>query len=152
MPGPRHRLNRMPRLETFTIGTLAARSGLTPDALRYYERVGVIAPAPRTSGGFRLYTADVLERVRFIKQAQRQGLALADIRDLLRLEIRPGASQCRQMRELLTRKLGEVDARMVELKAFRRALRSRLDLCEQTLAQTPDAACPVVEGLKRGTR
>jgi MerR family Zn(II)-responsive transcriptional regulator of zntA len=82
---------------TFTIGELAARGGVTPDALRYYERLGVIARVPRTSGGFRLYTTDALDRLRFIKQAQLHGLTLAEIRELLRLDARRGASQCRDV-------------------------------------------------------
>lgn len=134
---------------TFTIGELAARAGLTPDALRCYERLGVIAPVPRTTGGFRAYTADVLERVRFIKQAQRHGLTLAEIRELLRLDTRRGASQCRQVQQLLTRKLADVDARLIELQAFRRTLDDYRAQCDRTLAATPDAACPVVDDLRR---
>lgn len=133
----------------FTIGELAARSGLTPDALRYYERLGVIAPVPRTTGGFRAYPADVLERVRFIKQAQQHGLTLAEIRELLRLDSRGGASQCRQVQQLLTRKLADVDARLIELQEFRRTLDEYRARCDRTLAATPDAACPVVEDLRR---
>jgi DNA-binding transcriptional MerR regulator len=87
---------------TFTIGELAARVGMTPDALRYYERLGVIAPVQRTSGGFRVYTADVIERLRFIKQVQLHGLTLAEIRELLRIDVRRGANQCRHVQQLLT--------------------------------------------------
>lgn len=64
----------MPAKETFTIGELATRAGMTADALRYYERLGVIARVPRTTGGFRAYPAAVVDRLRFIKQAQPHGL------------------------------------------------------------------------------
>lgn len=134
---------------TFTIGELAARAGLTPDALRYYERLGLIAPAPRTAGGFRMYTADVLERVRFIKQAQRHGLTLAEIRELMRLDARSGANQCRDVQHLLARKLAEMDARLIELQEFRRTLDTYVAQCNRALAKTPEAACPVVEDLRR---
>ena len=77
---------------TFTIGELAAHAGLKADALRYYERLGMISPAARTTGGFRVYSADVVERLRFIKQAQLSGLTLAEIRELLRADGRRGAS------------------------------------------------------------
>ena len=137
---------------TFTIGELATQSGLTPDALRYYERLGVIAPAKRTSGGFRVYTADVLQRLRFIKQAQRHGLTLAEIRELLRLDVRPGTGQCRDVQRLLERKLADLDARLVELQEFRRTLDSYLAQCNRTLAKTPDAACPVVADLRRSAK
>jgi len=142
----------MPGKETFSIGELASRTELTPDAVRYYERLGIIAPAPRTSGGFRVYTADVIERLRFIKQAQTYGLTLAEIRDLLRLDTRRGDGQCRQVRELLHKKLADVDIRIGELQEFRRALDGYLGRCDRALADRPDAACPVVEDLHRASK
>lgn len=135
--------------QTFTIGELASRSGLTPDALRYYEKLGMIAAAPRTTGGFRVYTVEVLERLRFIKQAQLHGLTLAEIRELLRLDHRHGANQCREVRALLQRKLADLDVRMNELQEFRRTLDEYLERCNRTLADRPDAACPVVQDLRK---
>jgi MerR family transcriptional regulator, copper efflux regulator len=137
---------------TFTIGELAARAGITRDALRYYERLGVIPRAPRTSGGFRVYSADVLTRLRFIKQAQRQGLTLAEIRELLRLDKSRGASQCRTVQLLLQRKLADVDARLTELQEFRRTLDGYVSRCDRALADASDAACPVVDDLHGAAR
>jgi MerR family transcriptional regulator, copper efflux regulator len=136
----------------FTIGQLAARAGLTPDALRYYERLGVIPKAPRTAGGFRIYSADVLARLQFIKQAQRHGLSLAEIRELLRLDPSRGASQCRRVQQLLQRKLADVDARVTELQAFRRTLGDYLAQCDRALTRGADAACPVIEDLHGTTK
>jgi DNA-binding transcriptional MerR regulator len=134
--------------KTLTIGELASRAGVTPDTLRYYERLGVVGRPPRTSGGFRVYPAAVLERLRFIKQAQRQGLTLAEIRDLLRLDTRPGANQCQQVQRLLERKLADLDARLVELLQFRRTLDAYLTNCTRTLSKVPNAGCPVIEELR----
>lgn len=142
----------MPTRTTFTIGELAERAGITRDTLRYYERVGVIPPAPRTNGGFRVYSSEVLARLQFIKQAQHHGLTLAEIRELLRLDKRHGASQCRTVRQLLQRKLADVDARLRELQAFRRTLDDYLGRCDRALADTPDAPCPVVEDLQGTTK
>ena len=64
------------------IGEVARRSGVSIDTLRYYERVRLLPRSRRSSGGFRLYSADDV-RVRFIKQAQELGLSLEDIKDLL---------------------------------------------------------------------
>jgi DNA-binding transcriptional MerR regulator len=136
----------------FTIGELAARAGLTPDALRYYERLGVIPKAPRTAGGFRIYSADVLARLQFIKQAQQHGLTLAEIRELLRLDTSRGASQCRRVQQLLQRKLADVDARVTELQAFRRTLDDYLARCDRALTRGADAACPVIEELHGTTK
>jgi DNA-binding transcriptional MerR regulator len=138
--------------DTLTIGELATRAGVTPDALRYYERLGVIARVPRTAGGFRVYPATVLDRLRFIKQAQRHGLTLAEIRELLRLDARRETGQCQEVQQLLQRKLADVDARMLELEEFRRTLRAHLAQCTRALAEAPDAACPVVEELRGAAR
>lgn len=137
---------------TFTIGELAARAGVTPDTLRYYERLELLAPVRRTSGGFRVYTADVLERLRFIKQAQLHGLTLPEIRELLRVDARRGVSQCRQVQELLQRKLAELAARMSQLEEFRRTLEGYLTQCNRTLAKSPEAECPVVKDLRRSAK
>jgi DNA-binding transcriptional MerR regulator len=142
----------MPGKTTLSIGELASRAGVTRDTLRYYEKLGLMAQAPRTTGGFRVYSAAVLQRLQFIKQAQRHGLTLAEIRDLLRLDERPGTGQCRQVHQLLQRKLADLDARLVEIREFRRTLNAYLTQCNRTLAHEPDAACPVVEDLRGSAR
>lgn len=139
----------MPPDATFTIGELAARTGMTPDALRYYERVGVIAPAGRTDGGFRIYNAETVSRLRFIKQAQMHGLTLAEIRELVQVDTRPGVGRCRRVQRLLQRKLTELDERLQQLQEFRRALDDYVAQCNRTLAESPEAECPVVEDLRR---
>ena len=138
----------MPGNPALAIGELAARAGMTRDALRYYERLGMIAPLRRTSGGFRVYAPEVIERLRFIKQAQTHGMTLAEIKDLLRLDARRG-NQCRQVQQLLQRKLADLDSRVTQLQEFRRSLKGYLAQCERTLAQAPDADCPVVVRLKK---
>lgn len=65
------------------IGSVAAAAGLTVDAVRHYERLGLLKPAARTDGGFRTYGRDPVQRLAFIRQAQRIGLQLREIRDLL---------------------------------------------------------------------
>lgn len=131
-----------------TIGQLAVRTGMTPDGLRYYERLGVIAPVARSAGGFRVYPAAVADRVRFIKQAQRYGLTLAEIGELLRLGTRRDAKQCEEVQQFLQRKRADLDARMSELLEFRRTLDAYLAQCARTLAGVPEAACPVVKDLR----
>ena len=133
---------------TLTIGDVAAQTGLTPDALRYYERLGLIERPPRTAGGFRSYGPGVVGRVRFVKQAQRQGWTLAEIRDLLRLDTSGGLSACRQVQQLLRHKLADLDARLAELREFRRTLNGQLGRCTRTLAGAPNTACPVVDDLR----
>lgn len=69
---------------TLTIGQLAKRTGLRPSALRYYEAEGLLEPRGRTDSGYRYYTADAEETVRFIQRTQRLGFSLAEIATLLK--------------------------------------------------------------------
>lgn len=136
---------------TFTIGELAARTGMTPDALRYYERLRVIAPVRRTASGYRIYSDETIERLRFIKQAQLHGLTLAEIRELLQVDTRGGVGRCRRVQRLLQRKIADLDTRLTQLQEFRRSLEGYLAQCNRTLAESPEAECPVVEDLRRTT-
>jgi DNA-binding transcriptional MerR regulator len=104
-----------------TISDLAERSGVSPGTLRYYERRGLLEPAGRTAGGYRLYEPDALERLRFIKNAQRIGLRLDDVKGLLEVLDR-GTCPCGHAAALIERRLAEVDAEMSRLRATRHQL------------------------------
>src|SRR5205814_5348653 len=133
--------NTMEQTE-FRIGEVAMRAGVSVDALRYYERVKLLPHAKRSSGGFRLFGFDAIERVQFIRQAQELGLTLDEIKGLLSTG---GAEECRRVRDLLSKKIGELDGKMTAMKDFRRALARHLSACERELETRGDSACcPVV--------
>jgi MerR family mercuric resistance operon transcriptional regulator len=129
------------------IGEVAKRAGVSIDTLRYYEKVNLLPRPARTSGGFRLFEPGHIERVRFIKQAQDLGFSLEEIRGLLTTG---GAEECRKVRDLLQRKLSELDDRLKAMKGFRRVLSRHLSECEAELNQHGESACcPVVAGGKQ---
>ena len=128
------------------IGEVATRAGVSVDSLRYYERMKLLPRARRTSGGFRLFGPDSVERVQFIKQAQVLGLSLDEIRGLLTTG---GAAECRRVRDLLAAKLEELDTRMKAMKQFRRTLNQHLAACERELKAHGDAACCPVVAVKQ---
>ena len=129
------------------IGEIAKEAGVTVEAIRYYERIGLLPEAPRTGAGTRRYAPDAVARIRFVKQAQSNGFTLAEIRKLLGLSARPGAQRCRQVRELLTGKLREIDERRAQLDEFRRTLQQYAEACEESLRQSPAPDCPVLSKL-----
>jgi DNA-binding transcriptional MerR regulator len=130
------------------IGEVATRSGVSIDTIRYYERRKLLPRAERSRGGFRLYTPEAVERLRFIKQAQEIGFSLDEIGDLL---VTGGAAECRKARDLLSAKLEEVDARINAMRKFRRSLANHLAACERELKERGNAArCPVVIEIARG--
>ena len=129
---------------TYRIGEVAARTALSRDTLRYYERRGLLPRQPRTSGGFRVYDEATLERLRFITRAQAVGFSLEDIRQLVSFDGQ-GLERCGRVRHLIATKLAELDERLSELRAFRRSLVGSLRACDAVLAGDGDPECPVVD-------
>ncbi len=129
------------------IGEVALRSGVSVDTVRYYERRRLLPSAPRTEGGFRLFTPETVERVRFIKQAQELGFSLDEIGELLTTG---GADECRRVRDHLKVKLDELDERIRAMRDFRKSLAQRLAACERELSRHADGAvCPALATISR---
>lgn len=103
------------------IGEVAARSGLSRDALRYYERLGLLPKPLRTSSGYRLYGTRVVDRLRFIKRAQSFGFTLDQIRQMLTLDTADPRT-CSQVMKMIERKLEELDRQHREIRRLRREL------------------------------
>lgn len=103
------------------VAELATAVGLSPDTIRYYERAGLLPPPARTPGGYRAYDAGAVDRLRFIQGAQRLGLKLRDIAELLAVRD-TGVCACEPAEQLLRRRLVELDAEMARLAALRAQL------------------------------
>ncbi len=106
---------------TLTITETAARLGVRSDTLRYYERARLISSAGRTVGGYRVYDDNVVDRVRFIKAAQRSGLRLRSIAELLTISD-SGNCPCGHTADLVRQRIAEVDAEINDLQTLRRKL------------------------------
>ncbi|CAN5791144.1 hypoxia response transcriptional regulator [soil metagenome] len=103
---------------TMSVAQLGARVGLRADTLRSYERCGLIPPAPRTTGDHRRYGEDAVDRLRFIQGAQRLGLRLREIADLLAVRD-TGNCPCEPAEQLLRHRIIEIDAELARLTALR---------------------------------
>ncbi|MDP9070299.1 MAG: heavy metal-responsive transcriptional regulator [Actinomycetota bacterium] len=101
-----------------TVSKLADQVGTSPDTLRYYERIGLLPEPDRSASGYRLYGNEAVERVRFIKRAQRFGLRLEEIGELLAIRQR-GLCPCGRTRRLLEAKVAELDQEMAALAKLR---------------------------------
>jgi DNA-binding transcriptional MerR regulator len=86
------------------IGQIAVQTGIGIDAIRFYERNGLLAAPTRSEGGFRLYCSDDLSTLQFIRSVQTLGFSLNEIREFLFLRTN-GLSACSEVRKRLDRKL-----------------------------------------------
>jgi DNA-binding transcriptional MerR regulator len=127
---PLHR----PTEDLMQIGDLAREAGKTVRALHLYEELGLLSPAARSKGRFRLYGPDALTRIRWIGKLQELGFSLADIQTIVRdwehVESAPGAMK--RMREVYQRKLEETREQRRRIEALERELEeslSYLDTC-----------------------
>ena len=127
------------------IGEVAAMANVTADALRYYEREGLLAPASKSEGGYRLYTTDVLRRVHFIKHAQQCGFTLSEIRDLLLIR-RDGAACCSDVRALAIEKRLQLEAKIKALRSMSDALQALVLTCVD--GNEPVESCPILAALE----
>ncbi len=124
------------------IGEIASRCGVSVDTVRYYEKMKLLPAAPRTGGGYRVFSPKAVEQIKFIKQAQELGFSLDEIKGLL---ASGGAEECRQVRDLLKLKLAEMDEQIKKMKAFRKTLASHLSACDDELDKKGrQAHCPVL--------
>jgi DNA-binding transcriptional MerR regulator len=112
-------------VSTYTIGEVAERSGFSASALRYYEGIGLVAPAARTEAGYRIYDDHTLARLAFINRAKQLGCSLEDITDLVGVwdGERCGPVQ-RRLHELVTAKITDAQHQITELAAFTAQLRT----------------------------
>jgi len=132
--------------QTIQIGAAARRTGLSVDAIRFYERQRLVRSRVRTEGGFRLFENEDVEALQFIKSAQQLGFSLQEIRDLLALR-HDQAEACPRVHRMLETKLTDVREKIASLRRLETELQAALEKCTAALAETcPDSTptCPVL--------
>ena len=117
---------------TIQIGEAAQQAKLSVDTIRCYERRALLPRAPRTEGHFRLFTADDVARLTFIKQMQGLGFSLQEIKQLLDLRDR-GGHACGEVKNLLSSKLAEIRRKIHDLQNLERELVLDLQKCDREL-------------------
>ncbi len=128
------------RAENLPIGELSKQSGVNIETIRYYERVKMLAPPPRTASGRRVYDSTGLRILVFIRRARELGFSLDEIRALLRLG-GPEKASCREVREIAAHHLDDIRAKLSDLRKLERLLAKTVARCSGKTA--PD--CPVLD-------
>lgn len=119
---------------------MAARARVNPQTLRYYERRGLLPVPERSASGYRAYSPQAVQIVRFIKRAQELGFALDDVESLLQLA-EGGPEGCDATRAMSVEKIADLDVRIAHLQAMRAALARLVATCEQPREQRD---CPIL--------
>lgn len=132
------------RAAPLKIGEVAKRSGIGVEALRFYERSGLLGRPGRSQSGYRAYDAGVLQRLDFIKRAQVLGFSLDEIKRII-ADKQAGRSPCRDVREIVRHRLEELDERMKEMRRYRRELGAALTGWEET-GELDGHVCGLIEG------
>jgi len=130
-----------------SIGEVAKGSGVSRDAIRYYERLGLLPKAARTAAGYRKYPQGVLGRLALVRNAQRFGFSLTEIAGFLRVRD-GGGKPCHAVRAAGERMLKAVDKQIAELQSAREQMDATLQAWGRMLDRTPaDRQAHLLEAL-----
>jgi len=129
-------------MDSFTIGKLAAATETKAETIRYYERIGLLAPPERTGGNYRAYRPSHLARLRFIRRSRALGFSLDQVRALLRLSD-DRACSCGEVDRIANTHLKEVEDKIADLKKLQSELQDIIGQCRRgTIAD-----CRIIETL-----
>ena len=132
------------------IGELAEQVGVTTKSIRFYESIGLMPDPVRTASGYRDYAPADVERLTFIKTAQRLGLTLDEIGEIIAFRDR-GQQPCGYVAGLLRRQVADLDRRMAEMRALREDLEA-LEARAAAGAGDTGSYCGVIEHVRLAGR
>lgn len=131
-------------LNSLTIGSLAKAANVHVETIRYYQRRGLLSAPERPPGGIRRYGGADIDRLTFVKTAQRLGFSLNEISDLLRLE---DGAHCQEASALAEHKLRDVREKIDRLDRIETVLSEVINRCH---AHQGDITCPLIASLHEG--
>ncbi|MEZ5614806.1 MAG: Hg(II)-responsive transcriptional regulator [Rhodocyclaceae bacterium] len=133
-------------LENLTISAFARAAGVGIEAIRFYQRKGLLPEPDKPYGGIRRYGETDVGRLRFVKTAQRLGFSLDEIAELLRLE---DGTHCAEARALAEHKLRDVREKLADLSRMETALSGLVRACRSRKA---NVSCPLIASLQEGQK
>jgi MerR family copper efflux transcriptional regulator len=127
------------------IGDVARLTELSVDAVRFYEREGLLGRVRRTPSGQRQYDREAVRRLAFVRRATGLGFSLTEVKGLLSLRV-SARTPCERVRERALAKVADIDQRIAELQAMRDALARLANNCGE---EHPTGTCPFLDELAR---
>lgn len=119
--------------KSFRSGELAHLTGVSPDTIRHYERMGILPESPRTPSGYRLYPASAVDRVRLVQRALQLGFTLTELSEILRARD-SGDAPCHRVLNLTEEKLRSLTNRIQQLRRTQRYLQKLVRQWRRQLA------------------
>ena len=130
-------------MQTWTIGQVAREAGVGVETIRFYERQKLLKQPSRRSSGYRQFDVEAVTRLRFIKQSQRLGFTLREIRELLSLRLDPDCTRGK-IKARAEAKIVDIDSRIQELRKMRKALVPLIEACD---GAGDIAGCPILAAM-----
>jgi len=128
-----------------SIGELSRRTGVNIETVRYYERINLMPHPPRSTSGRRVYGEVATRTLTFIRRARELGFSLDEIRTLLVLSAHHTDEMCAEVRHLAANHLGDVRAKIADLRAMQRILADAVRRCDEG----GSARCPLIDALSK---
>lgn len=132
------------QVQRLTRGEVSERAGCNIETVRYYERIGMLPPPPRSEGGHRIYDQDHLKRLKFICRSRELGFTLKQVRGLLKL-VDEGGGSCEEVRTIALDHLDVIRKKVADLQTLEAVLDDMVARCEG--GKVPD--CPIIDALYR---
>jgi MerR family mercuric resistance operon transcriptional regulator len=129
--------------EAMTIGAFAKAAAVNVETIRFYQRKGLLPEPDRPIGGIRRYGPTDVDRVKFVKSAQRLGFNLDEVAQLLKLE---DGTHCHEAAELAAARLADVRLRLADLQCMESTLSELVNACSSRRGKV---SCPLIASLHR---
>ncbi len=130
--------------EKMTIGQLAKQAGVNLQTVRYYESLNLLPEPERSASGYRQYSSEYIEYIRFIKNAQEIGFTLDEVKKLVELRKDPKAHGS-DVKKIIDQKIIEVEEKLNNYNTLMKQLKALNGSCS---GEMDTESCPIIQSLK----
>ena len=131
-------------MKPMTIGRVAVHAGVGIETVRFYEREGLLDKPARSASGYRLYDAEVVARLQFVRRAKELGFTLNEIKDLLALRVDSTTSR-QDVRARANAKIEDIENKIRLLQRMKKAL---VRLTQECCEKGDSVGCPILKALE----
>lgn len=135
-------------MKGLSISEVAKVSGVNIATVRYYERRGLIPEPPRTESGYRKFSVEIIERIKFIRRSQELGFTLSEIKKLLMILDNDQNFDSEEILQFTNQKIKEIETKIRDLKKIKSILEELSEQCPGS--GNPICKCPIIETLSKG--